>query len=94
MNAKRALQLIAGIALFGLSFSGYLSYVELFVRRGAATCPTIAAPGTLLGQPPCIYGFFMYLAVLVVAALGLRGARRRPPVASVMSGRQAMEPHR
>jgi uncharacterized membrane protein len=36
----------------------------------------IGSPGTVLGQPACVYGFFMYVAVLVVALLGLRGVRR------------------
>jgi hypothetical protein len=29
-----------------------------------------------LGAPPCVYGFFMYLAIVVMAALAL--ARRSP----------------
>jgi len=88
MNMKRALQVIAGIALFGLCFSGYLSYQELFVRQTASSCPTIGTPGTVLGQPACVYGFFMYLAVLVVAALGLRGRVR----SKTGSARPAGEP--
>lgn len=78
MTRTRALKIITAIALFGLCFSGYLSYLELFARPAPTSCPTIGAPGTVLGQPACVYGFFMYLAVLVVALLGLRaGARRR-----------------
>lgn len=76
MSRRRSLQVITGIALFGLCFSGYLSYQELFVTQANASCPTIGAPGTVLGQPACVYGFFMYLAVLVIAALGLRGRAR------------------
>jgi uncharacterized membrane protein len=74
MSMKRSLQIIAGIALFGLCFSGYLSYQELFSAR-PASCPAFGAPGTVLGQPACVYGFFMYLAVLVVAGLGLRARK-------------------
>lgn len=78
MDMKRALQIITGIAVFGLCFSGYLSYQELFLAPGPSSCPTVGVSGTVLGQPACVYGFFMYLAVLVVAGLGLRGGRVHP----------------
>jgi hypothetical protein len=61
-----------------LLLSGYLSYAELFARDAAPTCPTIGTPGTVFGQPPCVYGFFMYLAVLITALWGLASARRWP----------------
>jgi hypothetical protein len=75
---KRALQIILAIGLFGLCFSGYLSYGELFARRGAPSCPSVGEPGTVLGYPACVYGFFMYLAIVVVAGIGLlsRGRAR------------------
>ena len=72
MTMKRALQVILGIGIVGLSFSGYLSYQELFATKAVQSCPNLGAPGTVLGYPACIYGFFMYLAIVVVAALGLR----------------------
>jgi uncharacterized membrane protein len=75
MTARRALQVILAISLFGLAFSGILSYHELF-GAGAATCPAPGAPGTVFGYPACIYGFLMYLLLSVVAALGLRAERR------------------
>jgi len=77
MTMRRALQIILAIGVVGLVFSGVLSYHELF-GPGAATCPAPGAPGTVLGYPACIYGFFMYLAVTVVAAWGLRTGRRGP----------------
>lgn len=71
MTRHRALQAILAVALFGLVFSGVLSYQELFA--GAAdTCPSPGTPGTVFGYPACVYGFFMYLVVTVLAALGLR----------------------
>jgi uncharacterized membrane protein len=70
MTMQRALQAILAIALFGLVFSGVLSYREVF--GGAATCPSPGAPGTVFGYPACVYGFFMYLVITVLAALGLR----------------------
>lgn len=73
---KQALQTILVISLAGLMFSGYLSYQELFAGT-VRPCPAPGAPGTVLGYPACIYGFFMYLAVAIVSALGLRAGRRQ-----------------
>ena len=77
MTMKRALQIITVIALFGLSFSGVLSYRELF-GAPAATCPAPGAPGTIFGYPACVYGFVMYLLVATTAIWGLASGRRRP----------------
>lgn len=73
---KRALQIILAISLFGVAFSGYLSYGELFAA-GAAQCPAPGTPGTVLGYPACVYGFFMYLAIATLAVAGLNAGRRR-----------------
>lgn len=67
---RRALQLVVGLALFGTVFSGALTYRELFARTAAA-CPSPGAPGTVLGYPACVYGFFIYLTLTVIASLGL-----------------------
>ena len=67
---KRALQIIFGIALFGVGFSGVLTYRELF-GGSAAVCPSPGAPGTVFGYPACVYGFFMYLVITLVALWGL-----------------------
>jgi hypothetical protein len=75
MSIKRALQVILGIALFGASFSGVLTYNELF-GRSAASCPTVGAPGTVFGYPACVYGFFMYVTIIIVAMLGLASDAR------------------
>lgn len=82
MSMKRALQVVLAIGIAGMAFSGFLSYRELF--GGAPAC-TIGAGGatTLLGLPACVYGLIMYAAVTVVAALGLRGARRAGVAAPV-----------
>ena len=72
MTMKRALQIILGIAIFGASFSGMLTYKELFAHSAAA-CPAVGAKGTVLGYPACVYGFFMYVTIVIVAALGIRG---------------------
>lgn len=70
MTAKRALQIILVIGLCGLAFSGYLSYQEFF-NPTALSCPSLGEPGTILGWPPCVYGFFMYLLVVIAALWGL-----------------------
>jgi len=66
----RALQLSFLLSLAGTLFSGTLSYRELF-GASALACPAPGAPGTLLGYPACVYGFFMFLALTVVTGLGL-----------------------
>lgn len=79
MSTTRALQVILAIALAGVAFSGVLTYHELLGR--AASCAVAAGgSGLLFGLPVCVYGLMMYLAVLTVAALGLRGEARRPAV--------------
>jgi len=78
---KRALQVILVFALGGLAFSGTLTYREVFAS--AAKCPSPGAPGTILGYPACVYGFFMYLAITVVAIVGLRAGSRSDSTAPV-----------
>jgi hypothetical protein len=75
MTMQRALQAVLAVALFGLVFSGFLSYREVFAGTGAATCPSPGAPGTVFGYPACVYGFFMYLVITALAAVGLRARR-------------------
>lgn len=71
MSMRRALQVILAIGLFGLIFSGTLTYQELFGHAGT-TCPSPGTPGTIFGYPACVYGFFMYLVIDIIAILGLR----------------------
>jgi hypothetical protein len=72
---RRALHTILGISLFGVAFSGTLTYRELFGHT-AAVCPSPGAPGTVLGYPACVYGFFMYILITGVALAGLIAGRR------------------
>jgi uncharacterized membrane protein len=76
MTPKRALQGILVIGLFGMTFSGLLTYHEFF-GHPAATCPAPGAPGTVFGYPACVYGFFMYVAITILAILGLQAERAR-----------------
>lgn len=75
MRPLRALQAILGLSLFGTLFSGVLTYRELF-GASAMSCPAPGAPGTVFGYPACVYGFFMYIAIAVLAGFGLRGMHR------------------
>jgi hypothetical protein len=86
---KRALQIILAISLFGLGFSGMLTYDELF-GASALACPSPGAPGTVFGYPACVYGFFMYLGIAGTAAWGLYAGR--PSSASRMASPPADGP--
>lgn len=81
MHPLRALQIILVLSLSGSLFSGVLAYRELF-GASAMSCPAPAAPGTVFGYPACVYGFFMYVAVALVAAAGLRGVSRESRLTS------------
>jgi hypothetical protein len=70
MKTKTALSVILVIALCGLIFSGFLTYTELFTKTGFS-CPSCGRAGTVFGYPACVYGFFMYLAIVIVSSLGL-----------------------
>ena len=71
---KRALQIILGISAFGSVFSGVLSYREVF-GASAVACPAPGAPGTVLGYPACVYGFFMFVVLAGIALVGLLSGR-------------------
>jgi hypothetical protein len=72
MSFKKTVQVIFFIAIAGVLFSGYLSYKELFVEegcgRGALSCGRASDVGPL---PACVYGFVMYLIVLILSGLSL-----------------------
>ncbi|HEY5947402.1 MAG TPA: hypothetical protein VIV40_17985 [Kofleriaceae bacterium] len=73
---KSLLIAILIFGLGGLAFSGYLSYRELFGAPADAACTPVGDAGTVLGAPPCIYGFFMYLAITIMASAALVLRRR------------------
>jgi len=74
MPMMRALQVVLGISVFGAVFSGVLTYREVFGATAAA-CPAPGAPGTVLGYPACVHGFFMYVATAATAATAAAGLR-------------------
>lgn len=71
MNSRTALKIILAIALFGVAFSGTLTYQELFTKTLLA-CPAPGKAGTVFGYPACVYGFLMFVVLSVVALLGLK----------------------
>lgn len=70
MRQDTALKAITALGSAGVLFSGYLTYLEFYGAQ-TTSCPALGAPGTVLGQPPCLYGLVMYSAVLAVAIVGL-----------------------
>lgn len=66
MKQKTALISIFAISVFGALFSGVLTYQELFTST-AVSCPAPGAPGTVFGYPACVYGFFMYLVLMLIS---------------------------
>lgn len=71
MTMRTALRIVFIVSLAGLGFSGVLTYREIW-GTGGASCPSPGAPGTILGYPACVYGFFMYLIIAGVSFAGLR----------------------
>ncbi len=73
MKKSPAMIIILILALAGLLLSGYLSYLNLW----GAGCSKffISCGGSkavhIFGQPTCVYGFFMYLAVFILAIVAL-----------------------
>ena len=72
MSKENALKAILGISSAGVLFSGCLSFYELFSK----TCP-VGGCSNLLGIPVCVYGLMMYTAILVIAAMGLKGEAKK-----------------
>lgn len=75
-DMKAVLGLILLLGIGGLAFSGYLTYREMFAG-GGASCSPVGEVGSALGAPPCVYGFFMYLAITLFAVIALVMARKR-----------------
>ena len=65
--ANKHFRTVASLAVAGTLFAGYLSGVKLITDTCALNepCPYV------LGYPACWYGFFMFLALAVVSALGM-----------------------
>lgn len=68
MKRKTSLKIIILLALAGVLFSGYLSYSEI-VKQTCGLGDTCSAVFTI---PACVYGFFMYLLVLIFSWIGFK----------------------
>lgn len=68
MDKNDYLKTILGLSVFGMLFSGYLSYGEL-----TKTCSFgCSATGDILGLPACVYGLVMYTIITALAILAYR----------------------
>lgn len=69
METHEYMHIVFWIAMAGLLFSGYLSVSEVFFDKCAlGTCSTV------FSIPACVYGFFMYLAIVIFTGQGLKHA--------------------
>ncbi|MCI0565758.1 hypothetical protein L0Y46_01025 [bacterium] len=68
MNPKIFLKIIFAISVIGVLFSGSLLYQEFF-GEGTIACPSF-------GYPTCLYGFAMYIALVIVSLAGLFRMRK------------------
>ncbi|MGY4884887.1 MAG: hypothetical protein ACP5NZ_04890 [Nanobdellota archaeon] len=75
MKKESALKTILIISIAGLLFSGYLSYTELIAGFCGASKLGMGQCTNVFQIPACVYGFVMYLAVLIISILGLKGKR-------------------
>lgn len=72
--------MIGLFAVLGSALSGYLSYVNLFKSGCTNTflsCSGGSGPVKIFGVPNCVYGFFMFMAVLILALIGLKFINKR-----------------
>lgn len=77
MPSSNALKIILVISICGVLFSGYLSYLEIFVPAGCGVSPISCGPIdiTISNLPACVYGLIMYTIVLITTILGLKGQK-------------------
>jgi uncharacterized membrane protein len=73
MKHTTALKTIMWISVVGVLFSGYLSYTEIF--RQVCALGNFGTCSNVFSIPACVYGFVMYLIVLIVSLCGLRGKK-------------------
>jgi len=74
MDKNGYLKLIMLFSVFGMLFSGYLSFGELF--PGAPSGFACATTSTkIFGLPTCVYGLFMYMVTGVLAYLAYKSKK-------------------
>jgi uncharacterized membrane protein len=73
MSYKKAVKVVFIISIAGVLFSGYLSYLELFSATSCSASPISCGDSgiTIADLPACVYGFFMYLLILIITSITL-----------------------
>ena len=66
MDKRLALKIILWISVAGLLFSGYLSYGEVFQKVCTASALGMGTCSSVIGIPACVYGFVMYLVIIII----------------------------
>lgn len=90
MKHTPALIAISVFTLLGLLLSGYLSYVNLWgpgcTQGFLSSIVSCGGPQKVLifGQPTCVYGFFMYLAVALITIWGFTAKDNRRPLQTIL----------
>ena len=69
MKKNLIIEITLLVAVAGLLFSGYLSYVELSGQGSSCTIAT-----SILGLPTCVFGFIMYAVIFVLLILAFKSA--------------------
>ncbi len=74
MDKNDYLKVIMAFSVFGMLFSGYLSWGELFPGAPSGfSCA--AASAKILGVPTCVYGFIMYLIIGILSVMALKSKK-------------------
>ncbi|XOU94642.1 MAG: vitamin K epoxide reductase family protein [Candidatus Kerfeldbacteria bacterium] len=79
MRRKASLITILVIAIAGIIFSGYLSYYTLFAEGCSEAIISCGGSDSveIFGLPTCVYGFFMYLVVIILTIITLLRDKKR-----------------
>lgn len=73
MKKVKSIWIIFVFALIGVLFSGYLTFTKMVL----GVCPLTESCPYLFGQPVCIYGFGMFLLLLVFSGLMLFNIKKK-----------------
>lgn len=85
MKPKTTLIIILAIALFGVIFSGYLTYYNLFTSGCTEAIISCGQnPVIILGLPTCVYGLLMYLVVATLSIIALKKENKKPLLKAIM----------
>ena len=69
MKKNLVIEITLLVAIAGLLFSGYLSYVEMSGQGSSCTLTK-----SILGLPTCVFGFIMYAVIFVLLILAIKSA--------------------